>query len=435
MQGLPVVQKKGGSIRFQIKEVITMERDLEDLFDSESASNAGVFDQQHCQNYVWIWESELQFTAGVAARWIFTEAGGEFFGSLTPGGRLVISLATGPGDLAIHKVAEFVQDIDFLRKTGSFLRNNFALWPVGNHHSHPINGLDGPSSIDIRSTHSIAQKNGYQRFAQFVLTHEKDHCQRVFSRSDEVFVRPPDDIGADPRSDKGKFKDGCHVTKVRFASSRQINFIRIHPYIYLDAANGRPIRCRLRILRGTSPFRRAIMRNSIIPELTRYYKFPMDRILLDESYVSGEHRDHVAELPARICRQLHELPEAVLEDTRITFKEGLIILSLPIPGAKGRILIGYNERPPHRVKAVFLRRNEKPAHPIEITKQALCFDPLTSLARIYKRVGYLVNREISPAKQDHSIETAEKQGKKEERTIEQRQESQTVKEGDEYLCY
>ena len=57
-----------------------MERDLEDLFDSESASNAGVFDQQHCQNYVWIWESELQFTAGVAARWIFTEAGGEFFG-------------------------------------------------------------------------------------------------------------------------------------------------------------------------------------------------------------------------------------------------------------------------------------------------------------------------------------------------------------------
>ncbi|MCK5341827.1 MAG: hypothetical protein KAR20_00405, partial [Candidatus Heimdallarchaeota archaeon] len=79
------------------------------------------------QQYLIIWQSELQFMTGLAARTGCIETGGEMYGLQTHAGRLVIMLATPPGPNASHEIARFQQDIEFFRKTNSLLMNQFGI--------------------------------------------------------------------------------------------------------------------------------------------------------------------------------------------------------------------------------------------------------------------------------------------------------------------
>jgi hypothetical protein len=367
--------------------------------------------------YVNAWESELQAMCAEAAQRGCIETGGDLYGLSTHARRPVIMLVTGPGSKAIHRVTRFTQDVDFLKRTNTFLRNTFGLQLGGNYHLHHLLGINEPSSTDIQSTNSIAQKNGYQRFVQFVLTFEKDRSSNFPSRSEQVYDEGSADVVIKRSSENNSFKGLHETSKVRFAPSSQFNFIRIHSFIYLDAAHGKPIRCPIRVLRGTSPFRRAVLRNSIIPDLAKPYTFPMDRILVDSFTLPEEPRNQPHELPTRISEQWLQLPENIREDTGVSLKNGLIVLSIPIPPAERRVFVGYNVRAPHRVEAVFLSQNEKTANPIDVSKEALCFGPFTRLGKIYEKIGCLVDQEILTVRRDNSTWTDQRYDKTKEQEV------------------
>jgi len=124
--------------------------------------------------YVGIWQNELQVMAELASRWGDIETGGEVYGLISHAGRPVIMLVTPPGPKAIHRVAQFTQDVDFFKETDVFLRNNFGLQYEGSWHSHHHLDIKGLSPGDIHSSNAIASKNGYWRLAQFVLTFERE---------------------------------------------------------------------------------------------------------------------------------------------------------------------------------------------------------------------------------------------------------------------
>ena len=132
------------------------------------------------RDYSIIWQSELEFMAGLAYRAGCIETGGEVYGLQTHGGRPVIMFATPPGPNAIHKFAFYQQDIEYFRKTNSLLLNQFGIQYLGNWHSHHVLAFQGPSYGDTRSLRSIASKNRYQRLCQFVLTFERDPAASTY---------------------------------------------------------------------------------------------------------------------------------------------------------------------------------------------------------------------------------------------------------------
>ena len=384
--------------------------------------------------FVTVFQSELEFVGGVAARRGCIETGGELYGLFSHAGRPVIMLTTPPGPHAIQGVAHFQQDINLLKKNNAFLGNYFGVHYLGSWHSHHQLDIKGLSPGDIRSTNSIAQKNGYQRLAQFVLTFEKDRSSSFFSRIDQVHDEGSADIVTEPRDEGNGLKDIYKTEKARVAPSHRFNFIRIHSYIYLDAAHGKPIRCPIRVLRGTSPIRRAIMRNSIIPELTKPYTAPMNRIVFDSFSPPKEPRDLVSELPDRISEDCFQLPDDLRENIRVAYREGLIVLSLPLPLSKGTVFVAYNDKPPYRVEAVYFRQNGKTTEPIEVSKKILWSGPNTKLARICERVICLAEGE-GPAMWPDMLNRAKESVKsqeahfKEQKVIKERDESKRV--GDE----
>lgn len=343
---------------------------------------------QHFQSYIWIWESEARAMAGSAARWGNVETGGEVYGLTSHAGRPVIMLVTPPGPNSIHEVAHFRQDLDFFQKINAFLRNNFGLLYGGNFHSHHTLGIKGPSPLDIRSMKSLAQKNGFYSLAQFILTFENKPTFGFHRGKDRLPDGDRMKGVAATRSEAGgcSTRDVIGRIKSRFLETRQANFIRIHSFLYLDAAHGEPVQCPIRIIPGTSPFRRALVRNSTMPELAQPYSFPMFRIFFD-SVKLYEPAQHVPELPEWICKQCFELPEDVRKNIRVATKEGLVILSLPLPWAEGTVFLGFKQKPPHKLQGIYFSKTGKEAAPIEISLEApCCVHSATELARIYEGV-------------------------------------------------
>jgi hypothetical protein len=376
-------------------------------------------DQRGLNPHIVIWESELRFMAGLAARWGCVETGGEKYGLTSHAGRPVIMLATPPGPNSIHGVANFRQDIDFLENVNGFLRKNFGLLYGGNFHSHHILGIIRPSHVDIQSINSIAQRNGFRRLGQFILTFQKKPCTDLH----RINGRPPARSRmhwAGESEAAGRFLSKIYPgVKARLRTSRQIIFIRIHSYLYPDAAHGGPVRCPIRIIPGTSPFRRAVMKNSLIPELAQPYSFPMSRILFD-SVTLPEPTQHVLELPEWISRQCFELPEDVRKNIGLVIKEGLVIFSLPLPWAERTVFVAFTQKPPHELQGIFLGQTGKEAAPIEISLEALCCGPYTAeLARIYKGIVRLLKGKGLAEPAEKSIRKGEIVNPEEERAGEQ----------------
>jgi hypothetical protein len=334
------------------------------------------------QPYIVIWESELKFISGLSAKWGEIETGGELYGLFTHAGRPVIMLATPPGTNAIHQVAHFRQCNDFFKHVNTLLIDEYGLQYIGNFHSHHELGINGLSPGDIHSTHLIASKNGYGRFCQIVVT---------FERTSRANLHRPahDEVGHVERTPKymaekrGLAYPDSGALSAEIAEAARV---RIHSFIYLDATDGDPVRCPLKIITGKNPFRYALEKNQPIPELGKRFKFPEVKIFCDLLEPRPEIINAEPELPPRIYEQMVYLPEAVIQDTRLKFVEGLIFLSFPIPSKEYLLTVIYNDTPPHRVEAVYLTPNVGSDSPIELTRKALSCGPYTRLDIILDKI-------------------------------------------------
>jgi hypothetical protein len=347
------------------------------------ACNPGI-EQQGFQPHIVIWESEIRYMAGIAARWGPVETGGEVYGLLSHAGRPEAMIASGPGPESIHEVAQFRQDITFFQKVNVFLRNHFGLLYMGNFHSHHILGIKGPTRRDVRSTNSIAQRNGFGRLVQFILTFEKKPTPGLHRINDRLPDRSCMHWAGESEAADRYLSKTYPKGKARLRASHPLNFIQIHSFLYPDAAHGGPVQCPMRIIPGTSPFRRAVMKNSMIPELTIPYCFPMSRILIDTVELQDETTKREPELPAWISQQCLHLPESVRENARVAIKQDLVVLSLSF--MRGKVFVTFNAEPPYKIKGVYCSENGKGPVPIKIGPEALGFGPSMELGRIYDMV-------------------------------------------------
>jgi hypothetical protein len=345
--------------------------------------------------YIIAWESELQYMTGLAVGYGCIETGGEVYGLLSQAGRPVIMLATPPGPGAIHNEAHFRQDMDSLKQNSSFLYDFYGIQYLGNWHSHHTLNIKGLSSGDIQSTHSIAARNNYYRLCQFVLTFEGNALagfpsRRYCARS----KRSPFDERTKIPATAQQYSSGAYRRTAAFHSSiRQVDLIRVHSFLYQDARHSQPCRCPIRIIPGTSPIRHALQKNSSNEDLIKPISFPMQRIIYDTLKPAAEPSDSNRELPSRLQRQFLCLSDNVREHAMVSFKEGMILLSLPIPSKNGKVIIIYKNSPPHEIEAVYFMPNNQPGRPIDLTSEARIFGPYMRLRTIYNRIHRYLRKE------------------------------------------
>ena len=266
-----------------------------------------------------------------------------------------------------------------------------------------------------------------------MFTFENELYSSFPSHIDQVHEEDSAKVVTKLRAKGNGFTDLYETVKARFIPSRQFKFIRIHSFIYLDAACGQPVRCPIRIIPGSSPIRRAILRNSSIPGLATPYTFPMDRIIYDSFDPPQESDNCSPELPSRISRQCLELSEDVRKNIRIVCKEGLVVLFLPLPLEKGKVFVAYNDKSQYRVEAVYYSQNGEAAEPIDVAKEALCLGPYTKLTRIYERVVRLAEGYAGRTEESNWAEekvTSQEAKSKQQKVINERDESKRVGDGE-----
>lgn len=350
---------------------------------TNSSSNQPSF-----QPYITIWQSELEFICGLAFNSGCIETGGEFYGLQSHAGRLVIMFATPPGPEAIHGVAHFRQDIGFFRKVNQCLCDKYGLQYIGSWHHHHHLSIKGLSTIDIRSTNSVASRNGYHRLCQIVLTFETTPFDdSPFSNNqsyDDKF--PPERIAKEQSKlsvDQEEKGFGLKNRSGLYQHSRTL--VRINSFFYLDAKTGQPIRCPIRMIPGISPITRVLRREGAIPDLLNPYRFPISRILFDSFKFPLDTERDSCELPIVLYNQFKRLPQRVQKSGRASFQEGIVLISLRIPDENGIVFVAYHNQAPYRVVAVYCTQTRETETLIDVTKMALFLGPFTELTMIYDR--------------------------------------------------
>jgi len=341
------------------------------LHDNDTFAEYAPYPPPEYTPYLSIYESEIMQMAGLTAHWDDKETGGTMFGLFSHAGRPIIMFVTGPGPAAIHEVGTFCPDIDFLMETVAFMKKQYGLQYAGNFHSHhylQIKGLSGP---DIKNTQSIGSKNGYRSLCQVVSTFEN---------------KPPESINPSRNQPDNKMSpDRANELKPEIKSYRHTNCIKLHPFIYTDAAaHSEPQRCSINVIPGTSPIREALYRNPM-SFLTKFYGFPKSHIIFDEFKSEKEQKYGRIELPVGMEKQLDRLPENVCKNTKVSYMDGLIILSLPLPAEEENIFIAYKDTHPHKAISVYYAKIREPGTEINITQEALCMSQHTTLSKIYKK--------------------------------------------------
>lgn len=197
--------------------------------------------------YVSIFASELMLMAGNAAAWGNQETGGGLFGLETHNDRTVVLLATPPSPRAMHLPTEFFQDVRHFVESHDFLNCHFALQLVGDHHSHHTLILTEPSCHDLHGARSLMKKNGINRYAQLIVTHNgggsTDHDRRI-SREAQ-------------REPREKTHDACVSHSVPTADFHEGWSVAVNIFL-LSRSTFQPVPVPIRILPGISPFRLAL---------------------------------------------------------------------------------------------------------------------------------------------------------------------------------
>ena len=111
-----------------------------------------------------IFRSEFDYISRCILDYKDIETGGQLFGYWTAENIPVVLYAIGPGPTANHQTAFFNQDIDYLKKVGKPLIENFGLQHIGEWHSHHKLGLAQPSSHDAYTMSSTINEKHLRHF-------------------------------------------------------------------------------------------------------------------------------------------------------------------------------------------------------------------------------------------------------------------------------
>jgi hypothetical protein len=284
---------------------------------------------------------------------------------------------------AVHNIAHFRQDIEFMKRTFDFLSNTLGLSYIGNYHSHHILGINGLSPGDIASTHSIALKNSYHRMCQFVLTFEKIAADKTKIHESRFRM----------------LKRGGHLTFKRASRQRCLTFeaqydevpdyphnmqkygVRMHSFFYCDAMKGQPTRCSLKILPGKSPFRLALEQNREI-DIGMKYSQSVDTTI--EYDVYKPIIEPKINLPEKIYSQLTKLSENISAESNIKFDDEFILISTPLTMSENVVTVIFKNVAPFQVVGVFLAQENQKSDPVDLTSELLSNDYNCDLLEIYK---------------------------------------------------
>ncbi len=347
-----------------------------------------------------IFESELRFITSNAAEWAGLETGGELYGLWSHAARPVVLLATGPGTDATHQSAHFAQDIEYFRKTNELLNESFGIQFLGDWHSHHFLGLDHPSGGDAAHIASIASRNDLPRMAEMILT-----CDGEMPDGFQIDAAELESEGPIAHSALGTLLQGRRRQRRsgRRASGRApAGRVNAHAFYYGDARNGQYQQCAIRVIPGLSPFRQALLRCDVLqPDRMPTYAFPLplDRVSLQAVSSEGSSGRTEVEVPTKLVEQILELPEIVKEGVETTIREGLVVVTLPLPNGD-RIAIAFDSTPPHAPQAAHLINNGE-SEPIDLTEHAAGRRRSGRLLDIYQRVVQLVVGMKEESRQKH----------------------------------
>ena len=76
------------------------------------------------------------------------ETGGNLFGLWTTSGSAVIHVVIGPGKNCRRTTTSFHQDIEYLKRVGRFVNDNYMFCHIGEWHSHHSLAVNKPTSED-----------------------------------------------------------------------------------------------------------------------------------------------------------------------------------------------------------------------------------------------------------------------------------------------
>jgi hypothetical protein len=184
-----------------------------------------------------MWESELRAIAAETSAWSI-ETGGDLFGRWeeTP----TVLLATNAGPKAQRDTAHFRLDVEYLRQLSETLASKWSLRYFGDWHSHHRLGLSAPSGGDQKRIRGLGNRNQFAQMAEIIVTLE---------------------------------------------DTRREPIIRVHPWLYeLSRESSGPLSMRIKVLKGLSPVRQALLASKLLPEqqLSAWENVLCDRIRIGD---------------------------------------------------------------------------------------------------------------------------------------------------------
>ena len=325
---------------------------------------------------VFIFQSELQNIAAIAAASGSIETGGDLFGLFSHAGRPVISLATPPGPSAIHEVAHFRQDVEFTKKVARILLDRFAVQYLGNHHSHHTLALRKLSPGDILSTHSIALENRYRTMCQLLVTFESH--------------------------ERGGSLDWKVKNFMPWSKDHRLEIpLVVEAFVYHRALSGRsPIQCPIKLIPGVSPLRQALARSGLWPEIAPYLDYPISLINYEDAAKNALQLARTKSPIGRtegfgdaISQKLVGLPEAIRDAAHVYDEGEVILISLPLPNFF-TLIVTVEAKADYKIIAASIGTTDQNLEPEDVTEKVMPYGGHTWLSTVFYRVRDLITKDF-----------------------------------------
>ncbi|MCX5674656.1 MAG: hypothetical protein NTX87_06575 [Planctomycetota bacterium] len=322
------------------------------------------------QDYLTIFQSELQVICAIAIARGRCEIGGICFGVRSRGGRFIIFYVTGPGPNATHAYARFQQDVGFFHQVVPTVEGLYGVQYTGDWHSHHFLQLDHPSFGDLSQVESVCRDNNFAQWMGLITTFDGD------------------------RPEKGRYDLGEADDPEKARGSAKV---RVNAFLYDTDGGFR--RCSIRVLKTMSPVRLALLaagRQDLGGVGNFAPSFPLDRISYD---AYADHSQEAKGIPGTLVEQLRGLAELGLkEDVGLSVAGDTVKVALPLP-AEGRAEVVVNLADPHAVEHVRLR------HRPDDDFEDIRINPLhATLVEVYGRLASLHGEsQADPSRTDKCV--------------------------------
>ena len=370
--------------------------------------------ERRSRPFVVIFQSEMEVIAGMAVAAGAIETGGDLYGLFSHARRPVIQLATPAGPKAVHEYAHFRQDTEYTQRLSTYLRSVYATQYFGNHHSHHILGIQGLSEGDIRSTHSIAHKNGYRNMCQLLVTFaghsslsqhscvEDGHCIQGCAR--QRWARWPWRRG----DFEGDFRIDTTPT--------------VHAFFYQNATYGSPISCPIKVIPGESPIRAALRSSNPALNVESHYRCPLSRIQFDNwddrAKSQGRETDMNTDEPQfldHIRSQVKYLPSEVRDNINVKEVDDQAIIRIPLRNYY--LLLSMSTKIPYEIINVMIFSMNNPEEMIETTDHTIQKWCKSSMSNIYLSSIKLINNRFKNC--ENKSNTQDEEGTEVQNGVEQ----------------